>query len=61
MSKFKPYNHFLKTLISPRNVREMNKQTHSTPQRKTRTAKRMGDLWQCNPILQENLRIAVEV
>jgi hypothetical protein len=52
---YKPYNDFLKALDSSARVREMIKQHHSGQQRKTQATKKLGDLWQHYPELQEIL------
>jgi len=53
--KHKRYNDFLKALDSSGRVREMIKQHHTAQQRKTRAKKRLGNLWQHYPELQEIL------
>jgi len=53
--KYKRYRDFLKALDSSSRVREMIKQHHSAQQRKTRATKKLGDLWQHYPELQEIL------
>jgi hypothetical protein len=53
--KYKRYNDFLKALDSSGRVREMIKQHHTAQQRKTRATKKLGDLWQHYPELQEIL------
>ena len=53
--KYKRYNDFLKALDRSGRVREMIKQHHSAQQRKARATKKLGDLWQHYPELQEIL------
>ena len=43
------------TLDTSGRVREMIQQHHSAQKRKTRATKKLGDLWQNNPELQEIL------
>jgi hypothetical protein len=53
--KYKRYNDFLKALDSSGRVREIIKQHHTAQQRKARATKKLGDLWQHYPELQEIL------
>jgi len=53
--KYKRYNDFLKALDSSGRDREMIKQHHTAQQRKTRATKKLGNLCQQNPELQEIL------
>jgi len=53
--KSKLYNDFLKALDSSSRVRKVTKQHHSAQQRKTRATKKLGDLWQHYPEVQEIL------
>jgi hypothetical protein len=53
--KYKRYNDFLKTLDCSSRVSKMIKQHHFSQQRKTRATKKLGDLWQHYPELQEIL------
>jgi len=53
--KYKRYNDFLKALDSSGRVREMIMQHPSAQQGKTRATKKLGDLWQHYPELQEIL------
>jgi len=53
--KFKRYNDFFKALDSSSRVREMIKQHRTAQQRKARAMKKLGDLWQQYPELQEIL------
>jgi hypothetical protein len=53
--KYKRYNEFLKAFDSSGRVREMIKQHHTAQQRKARATKKLGDLWQHYPELQEIL------
>lgn len=52
---YERYNYFLKALDSSSRVREMIMQHHSGQQRKTRATKKLGDLWQHDPEIQEIL------
>jgi hypothetical protein len=53
--KYKRYNDFLKAFDSSGRVREIITQHHTVQQRKARTTKMLGDLWQHYPELQEIL------
>jgi len=54
--KYKRYNDFLKALDSSGRVKEMIKQHHTAQHRKIRATKKLGNLWQHYPELQEILR-----
>jgi len=53
--KYKRYDDCLKALDSSGRVREMIKRHHTAQQRKTRSTKKLGNLWQHSPELQEIL------
>ena len=53
--KYQRYNNFLYVLDHTSMVREMIKQHHSAQQRKLQATKKLGDLWQLYPELQEIL------
>jgi hypothetical protein len=58
MLKYNRYNDFLKALDSSSKVREMIKLHHSAQQRKTQATKKLRDLWQHSPEVQEILSVA---